>query len=354
MAYAAPKLLKLFSFTDSPDFTLDDLFEAEKAGKIPNFTGRRKSSWTLPQIGAIGEQFGFLAKPQKPVVITSFITKGGVLKSTLVLNLARMAALHNIKTCVVGLDMQGDITAALGCQQDLENASDLHEALTQLSAIRGLPEVMFQKSSPLDLIVETDIPQLSLIPETPELVALEQSLTLKIRREFWLKENVIEPLKQEFDLIVLDASPNWNQLITNALAASDLLLSPLECKINNFRNLKMFQSFIAEFKHDLQLQFDHFYIPTRFSEQRKLSREIFDWYQSHLDNCSSIPIRESVAGEEASALNQSIPEYSPSSPVALEMNSILKMIWNRPVFRMAEGQKSKMLSEGGSYGAFVE
>lgn len=344
MAYAAPKLQKIFSLSETPAFTIEELHQAAAEGRIPALTGRRKSSWTSDQLPRIGEAFGFLRKPSRPLVVTSFITKGGVLKSTLVLNLARMAALHNIRTCVVGLDMQGDITAALGCNPEVDSSEDLEEAIQKLSSIRGIPDILFQKSSPLELLIGTDLPNLSLIPETPELVALEQSLTLRNRREYWLRDNVLEPLKSQFDLILLDASPNWNQLITNALTASDLLISPLECKINNFRNLKMFESFVSEFKKDLDLQFEHVYVPTRYSEHRKLSREIFQWYCDNLENCLPHPIKEGVVGEEASALNLSIPEYAPSAPMTLEMNQLLKKIWSLPVFGIKNESTSQNLN----------
>ena len=183
MAYAAPKILKLFSFADDPAFSIDDLQQAADSGVIPAVSGRRRSSWTQDQLPLIGEQFGFMKKPSEPRVITSFVTKGGVLKSTLVLNLARMAALHNIKTCVVGLDMQGDITSALGCSPELENSDTLEEALQKISQIKGLPDVLFQKANPLDLLQDTDIENLKIIPETPQLVALEQNLTHRHQRE---------------------------------------------------------------------------------------------------------------------------------------------------------------------------
>ena len=166
-----------------------------------------------------------------------------------------MAALHNLKTCVIGLDMQGDITSSLGHHNQISESCSLHEALAQFREVQGLADYYFGKTGLEDIIVGTDLPTLSLIPETPELVALEQSLNTRHRREYWLRDNVILPLKKNYDLIFIDCSPNWNQLITNALVSSDVLLSPLECKVNNFRNLKMFTTFIADFKRELQLNF---------------------------------------------------------------------------------------------------
>lgn len=264
----------------------------------------------------------------RPLVFCTFITKGGVLKSSLTLNLARMAALHNLKTCVIGLDMQGDITSSLGYHRPIPDDYSLDEAMAQLNEMQGLVDYYFGRVKLDEILVNTDLPTLALIPETPELVALEQSLNTRHRREYWLKDEVIDPLKQHHDLIFIDCSPNWSQLITNALVSSDILLSPLECKINNFRNFKMFATFIADFKRDLQLDFKQIYIPTRLNTNRKLSCEIGAWYQSNLSPCTQVSIRDSVQGEEAIAMRLSVPEYAGATPAGQEMKKLIHEIWD--------------------------
>lgn len=287
-----------------------------------------KKSIPIEIVPLLGERIGFLKKPARPTVIAVFITKGGVLKTTLTLNIARMAALHNIKTCVVGLDMQGDITSALGFYSEMDEQNDFRRAVAQLESVQGLNDFYSDGARLTDLLRFTDLLTLQVIPETPELVILNQQIQLRNRREYWLKEAVIEPLKQKFDLILLDCSPNWNHLTTNALVACDLLISPLECKINNFRNLKFFRSYISDFQKDLNVHFQHLYVPTKFSAQRKLSRDIYDWYQQHIENCTASSIRESVTGEEACAMHQSLIEYAPKSAAASELRTILKFIWS--------------------------
>ncbi len=185
--------------------------------------------------------------------------------------LARTAALHNINTCVVGLDMQGDISIALGLDQNLEDSETLGDAFARASSVRGLADVFTGERSVEELVRPTDIPTLSYIPETPELTALDQSLISRNRREYWLREKIVAPLRKQFDLIVMDCSPNWSRLITNALMACDGLISPLECKINNFRNFKNFRLLMDEFRADLDADYRHVYVPTRLSPQRRLS-----------------------------------------------------------------------------------
>jgi chromosome partitioning protein len=285
-------------------------------------------SWSYGEMPSVGKRVGFMKKPTAPIAVAVFVTKGGVLKSSLTLNIARMAALHDIRTCVVGLDMQGDVSSALGGDEQPDDNTSLQEAVAQMSELRGLADVFAGDAQLADVIRPTDIPTLFYIPETPELVALDQSLINRNRREYWLRESIIEPLKKNFDLILMDCSPNWNRLITNALVACDTLVSPLECKINNFRNFKAFRQLLIEFRNEMGVDFTQIFIPTRLSSSRKLSREIFDWYIGNLNECSSLAVRESVQGEESIAMRLSIPEHAPTSTAADEMRELMKEIWS--------------------------
>lgn len=328
--YTVQKFLNTFASNANRGTVLN----AEKNGAIPQAhrepgVSHNARYWTAEQLPAIGAKYGFLKKLPKPIVMTIFTTKGGVLKTTLALNIARMAALHNLKTCVIGLDLQGDITGALGLNAELENSASLENAIEKLDLTRGLNEIDQKNSHPLDLCVPTDLPTLFSIPETPELVALERMINSKNRREFWIKENVAEPLKKHFDLIVFDCSPNWNDLTSNAISACDFLVSPLECRIHNFRNFKFFRSFIEEFRSDLDLNYEQLFIPTKFSLARKLSAEIRHWYMSNVPNCTHSAIKESAIGEEAQTMRLSLPEHAPKSSAADEMREILVEIWQR-------------------------
>jgi len=308
MNYSVKKLERILSLPDRPVQISGD-FQKKKL--------RQSDSLKL------AERFGFLKKPLKPTVVTVFVTKGGVLKTSLTLNLARMAALHNIKTLVVGLDLQCDITTALGFDP-VASAESLNEV--EHTSYLGLPDLFFGHAKLQDIIQKTDLETLDLIPETPELTMMDQALLPKPRREAWLQEKILDPLKNQYDLIILDGSPNWNQLITNALYASDLVVSPLECKINNFRNYKMFQKFLNEFKTDLKLSFEHICVPTRYSPSRKLSREILQWYHKNVPQCVKYAVKESVAGEEATAMHLSVAEYDATSEAAHQMNEIIRAI----------------------------
>lgn len=301
--------------------------ESELPGFSRGADNRVLKSWTSSDLPSVGEKIGFLPKLKTPIAASVFVTKGGVLKSSLTLNVARLAALHGIRTCVVGLDMQGDVTTALS-GDEIGDDESLDQALARMNEVRGLADVFTGQAYLDDVLKPTDLPTLFYIPETPELVALDQSLVNRNRREYWLRDHVVDPLKREFDLVLMDCSPNWNRLITNALVASDVLISPVECKINNFRNLKTFRALVDEFRRDMGADFEHVFVPSRLSSGRKLSQEIFAWYQENLaPNCTAQAIRESIQGEESNAMKLSIPEYAPTTAAADEMRALASEIW---------------------------
>ena len=343
-SYTIQKVIKLYGL----DITRDALIKAENTKLVPSAKrggerGEGRRAWSIEDLPKIGERYGFMKKPATGVAVAVFTTKGGVLKSTVALNLGRLAALHNIKTCIVGLDMQCDITNALGYQIDLEDVDSLEDALSRLGSVYGLADLVDQKISFDQIIVNTELPTLSLIPETPDLVSLEREISSRNMRDFWLRDNVIEPLKKDFDLVIIDCSPNWNLLISNALIACDILISPLECKINNFRNYQAFKTYLDNFKNETKKSFEHIFIPTKYTSTRKLSAEIRSWYLSNVPGCISCVIRESAPCEEAMASHLSLPEYSSSSMVADEMRETIFEVWNRVLDAVNAKTKSKPL-----------
>ncbi len=338
--FSIQKILNVFG-SSAPRATV---VSAENAGLIPPAERRSTGSvrvrqWDVADVPKIGARYGFLKKPLSPVVVAVFTTKGGVLKTTLSLNIARMAALHDIKTAVVGLDLQGDITNALGFESDVSDDDSIDEAMEELDEQRGLNDIFAGDAEIEDVMTPTDLPTLSAIPETPELAILERSLVNELAREGWLKTHVTDKLKKDYDLIILDCGPSWNLLVTNAIAACDVLISPLECKINNFRNLKVFRSFTDSFREKLKLDFEQIFIPTRLTSTRKLSTAIRAWYMSNLSGCTNLAIRESTAGEESVAAQLSLPEYAPKSIPADEMRELLVEIWSR--FPKADAKQKK-------------
>jgi len=319
--FTPKKVSQLFSLNNDPMILSE--FKPSTRQKQGLF---EKDLFTIDDVQKIGECKGFFKRPQRPMVMTFFTTKGGVFKTTLALNVARMSALHNIRTCIVGLDVQGDITLAMGVLPQESEEGEINDVLNRYDEVKGIYDIFTGRSQVSQLLLDSDIPGLKVIPETPELVAMADAIAGMNRREYWLKEKVIAPLKLMFDLIIIDCSPNWNRLTTNALMASDILVSPLECKINNFRNLKIYRRMLEEFQNDMQIDLPVLFVPTRYAANKKLSCDIRDWYQSNLEQVSPVGIRESTAVEESMALRVSLLEHRASGEILCEMKQVLSWL----------------------------
>lgn len=220
----------------------------------------------------------------------------------------------------------------LGLSISDETEDDLEEVDKKLNSILGLYDLFNNTASLDEIIQDTDIPTLKFIPETSEIQALTDALQITTRREYWLKEKVIDKLKQKFDLVIIDCPPSWSLLVNNALASlgeRDLLLSPLETKINHYRNSKHYLIYLSAFKTQMGLKFNECFVPTKYTGTKKLSNQIKRFYMNNIKNCSTVVIKESVASEEAIAKYLSLQEYKPQSQQAEEMKELLMEINDR-------------------------
>lgn len=141
--------------------------------------------------------------------------KGGVGKTTTAINLAASFAVLEYKTLLVDADPQANSTTGVGF--DLQN-------ITQ-----SLYDCMVNNASGQDVVLRTDIPNLSLIPSHIDLVGAEIEMINYPNREAVLKQ-LLEPIRNDFDFIVIDCSPSLGLITVNALTAADSVIVPVQCE----------------------------------------------------------------------------------------------------------------------------
>ncbi|MBI1306001.1 MAG: AAA family ATPase [Bacteroidetes bacterium] len=141
--------------------------------------------------------------------------KGGVGKTTSAINLAYSLAILEYKVLLVDADPQANSTSGMGF--DPKNIKI------------GLYETLVQDINPEDIILNTMNPMLDLLPSNIDLVGAEiEMIDLPNREKLMLR--VLGRVKDNYDFVIIDCSPSLGLITTNALAAADSVIIPVQCE----------------------------------------------------------------------------------------------------------------------------
>lgn len=141
--------------------------------------------------------------------------KGGVGKTTTSVNLAASLAATKRRTLLIDIDPQGNAT--MGCGVDKRNLE------------RSTVDVLLGDVAAASALVTVEYADFRLMPANQDLVAAEVELMGKPGCESRLRD-ALQPIRDQFDVVLIDCPPALNMLTVNALVAADAVLIPMQCE----------------------------------------------------------------------------------------------------------------------------
>lgn len=140
--------------------------------------------------------------------------KGGVGKTTTAINLAASLAVLEKKVLIIDADPQANTTSGLNFYPDSDEQ-------------RTLYEVMIGKLGVGDVLIQTEMANLQMIPSHINLVGAEIEMLDAENRESLMK-NALAPIKNDYDYIIIDCSPSLGLITVNSLTAADSVMIPVQ------------------------------------------------------------------------------------------------------------------------------
>ncbi len=158
-------------------------------------------------VSEVGERMG------KIIAIAN--QKGGVGKTTTAVNLSACLAFIGKKILLIDVDPQGNTTSGIGIDKgDVGNC---------------IYNILVEDISPKEVIMQTSVKGLDIIPSTIQLAGAEIELVPTISREVRLKR-ALEQVQKEYDYIIIDCPPSLGLLTINSLTAANSVLIPVQCE----------------------------------------------------------------------------------------------------------------------------
>lgn len=206
--------------------------------------------------------------PQRDTRVMAVINqKGGVGKSTTVINLSACLGESKKKVLVIDFDPQGNSTSGYGVEKE-ELEHDIYDVILHDYPIE-------------DVIMETCENNVFIAPATIQLATAEIELVTAMARESVLKD-AIANIRDEFDYILIDCPPSLGLLTINALIAANSLLIPIQCEYYALEGVAKLLESMQMVKRRMNPELEIFgVLMTMFDSRTTLSKQVVDEVQNY-------------------------------------------------------------------------
>ena len=260
-----------------------------------------------------------LSRPTGPRIIAIANQKGGVGKTTTTINLASALVETGLRVLVVDLDPQGNASTGLGI-----DASD--RELTTYDLLIG--EVPLH-----DIIRETEIEDLCIVPATVDLSSADIELIANERRSFLLHDALRQKDMDNYDwdYVLIDCPPSLNLLTVNAMIAAHSVLIPLQSEFFALEGVSQLMMTIREVRQtanaDLRIEG---IVLTMYDKRNNLSQQVEQDARDNLgDLVFETKIPRNVRVSEAPSYALPVLQYDSNSQGALAYRALANELVNR-------------------------
>ena len=229
--------------------------------------------------------------------------KGGVGKTTTAINLSACLAEKGQKVLAIDMDPQGNMTSGLGIDKD-EVEKNIYDLMIGQA---GVDEVL-QKEA---------IENLDVIPTSIDLSAAEIELIGVDDKEFIIR-NAVQPIKDDYDYIIIDCPPSLSMLTINAMTTADSVLVPIQCEYYALEGLSQLIHTVELVKERLNpvLEIEGV-VFTMYDARTNLSLQVVENVKENLQqNIYKTIIPRNIRLAEAPSYGMPINLYDPKSSIS--------------------------------------